>query len=218
MALDINSLARGRVVTGYSYPQVALYSAAEGVVTYTGVRDLARGVSVTPSITVANGNNILYLDNQAAERGKPRFRTGTLAQAVDGLLVASERMIMGIPQTAVEVVTVGETNYDMNVYDRSQDIPYVGEGVVVQAQSNGIVFYYAFVYRKLQFDQFDVPAVTEGQEIDWQTQTLNAQILTDDTPRRAWKWFSDPLETELEAYNICRVALGGTAVQALPLV
>lgn len=218
MALDINSLARGRVVTGYSYPQVALYSAAEGVVTYTGVRDLARGVSITPSITVANGNNILYLDNQAAERGKPKFRTGTLAQVVDGLLVASERLIMGIPQTAVEVVTVGQTNYDMNVYDRSQDIPYVGEGVVVQAQSNNIVIYYAFVYRKLQFDQFDVPAVTEGQEIDWQTQALNAQILTDDTARRAWKWFSNPVETELEAYNICRVALGGTAVQALPLV
>lgn len=218
MAININSLARGRVVTGYSYPQVALYSAENGVVTYSNVRDLARGVSITPSITVANGNNILYLDNQAAERGKPRFRTGTLAQAVDGLLVDSERMIMGIPQTAVETVTVGENNISMNVYDQSQSIPYVGEGVVVQAQSNGIVFYIAFVYRKLQFDQFDVPAVTEGEEIDWQTQTLNAQILTDDTTRRAWKWFSNPLETELEAYNVCRVVLGGTAVQALPLV
>ena len=216
MALDLNSLARGRVVTGYSRPQVALYNNNNGVVTYTGVRDLARGASMTPSITVSGGNP-LYLDNQQSERGKPRFRAGTLAQEVDGLLVASERFIMGIPDSAVETVTIGQNNVRFNTYSKTQDIPYVGEGVCVQAQSNGIVFYIAFVYRKLQFDQFDVPAVTEGQEIEWQRQQLSAQIMVDDTPNRYWKWFSDPLETELEAYNACRVALGGEPVQALPM-
>lgn len=217
MAIDLNNLARGKVVTGFSYPQVALYTAANGVVTYTGVRDLARGVSINPQITTSNGNNILYLDNQAAEHGKPKFRSGTLPMVVDGLLVDSEKMIMGIPVGATETVTIGNgQNVGFTTYGNDQDIPYVGVSVVVQFQSNGIVFYQGFVYRKAQFNQFDIPATTEGQEIDWQTQNLNAQLMVDDTPKHDWKWFSEPLETELEAYNACRVALGGEVVEALP--
>lgn len=217
MAIDLTKLARGKVVTGYGYPQVALYNAAAGVVTYSNVRDLARGVSISPQITTSNGNNILWLDNQAAERGKPKFRSGTLPMVVDGLLIDSEKMIMGIPQGATEIVQVGQDNVTFTSYDNRQDIPYVGTGVTVQYQSNGIVFYQGFVYRKTQFDQFDIPAATEGQEIDWQTQNLTAQILVDDTARHAWKWFSELMETELEAYNAVRVALGGTAVTELPI-
>ena len=215
--MDESKLASGQVVTGFSYPQVALYEASNGSVTHTGVRDLARGVSVTPQITVANGDNILYLNNRAAERGKPHFRTGTLQLGVDGLRVAAEKMIMGIPNTSKETVTVGQTAVNFNTYDDDQDIPYVSLGVVVQVQSNGNVYYIAFIYTKLQFNTFDVPATTEGQEIDWQTQSLTAQMFTDDTAKHSWKWFSDPLATELEAYNAVRVALGGTAVEALPI-
>lgn len=217
--MDESKLASGQVVTGFSYPQVALYSAANGVVTHTGVRDLARGANLNPQITVANGDNILYLNNRAAERGKPHFRTGTLGVGVDGLRVASEKMIMGIPETSTETVTIGQGNdVEFYTYDEDQDVPYVSLGVVVQVQSNGTVYYIAFIYTKLQFNQFDVPATTEGQEIDWQTTSLSAQILIDDTPKHAWKWFSEPLDSELKAYNACRVALGGTAVETLPLI
>lgn len=219
MAIDTNALARGKVVTGFSYLQVALYNAQAGVVTYTGVRDLARGVSINPQITTSNGNNILYLDNQAAEHGKPKFRSGTLPMVVDGLLVESEKMIMGIPEGATETVTVADgQNVGFTTYGNDQNIPYVGIAVVVQFQSNSIVFYQGFIYRKAQFDQFDIPATTEGQEIDWQTQHLQAQLMVDDTPKHNWKWFSEPLETELEAYNACRVAMDGEVVEALPAV
>jgi hypothetical protein len=107
---------------------------------------------------------------------------------------------------------------NFTAYDDDQNIPYVGLSVNVQVQSNGIVYYIGFIYRKLQFNTFDVPATTEGQEIDWQTQSLSAQILTDDTAAHAWKWFSEPLATELAAYNACRAALGGSPVEALPIV
>ena len=216
--MDESKLARGQVVTGFSFPQVALYSADNGVVTYSGVRDLARGVSVNPQITVANGDKVLYLDNRAAERGKPHFRTGTLGLVVDGLRVAAEKMLMGIPESSISAVTVNGENISFIMYDDNQNIPYVGLSVIAQVQSNGIVYYIGFIYRKLQFNTFDVPATTEGQEIDWQTQNLSAQILIDESPLHTWKWFSEPLATELEAYNACRVALGGTAVEALPIV
>lgn len=217
--MDESKLASGQVVTGFSFPQVALYSASGGIVTHTGVRNLARGVSINPQITVANGGNILYLNNRASERGKPHFRTGTLGVGVDGLRVASEKMIMGIPVESTETVNIGNNqSVEFYTYDDDQNVPYVSLGVVVQLQSNGEVYFIGFVYTKLQFDQFDVPATTEGQEIDWQTQTLTAQILTDDTARHAWKWVSEPLESELDAYNACRVALGGNPVESLPLL
>lgn len=219
MAIDLTKLARGKVVTGFGYPQVALYNAAAGVVTYSGVRDLARGVSISPQITTSSGDNILWLDNQAAERAKPKFRSGTLPMVVDGLRIESEMMIMGIPAEATETVQVGTgKSVVFTSYDNRQNIPYVGTGVTVQYQSNGIVFYQGFIYRKTQFDQFDIPAATEGQEIDWQTQNLTAQILVDDTARHAWKWFSELVETELEAYNAVRSALGGSPVEALPIL
>lgn len=217
--MDESKLASGQVVTGFSFPQVALYAASGGIVTHTGVRNLARGVSINPQITVANGGNILYLNNRAAERGKPHFRTGTLGVGVDGLRVDAEKMIMGIPETSTETVNIGnETTVEFYTYDDNQNVPYVSLSVVVQMQSNGEEYYVAFVYTKLQFDQFDVPATTEGQEIDWQTQSLTAQILTDDTAHHSWKWFSEPLESELDAYNACRVALGGNPVESLPLL
>ncbi len=218
MAINEAELARGAVVTGYSYPVVALYAAAAGAVTYSNGRDLARGINITPSIEVANENNTLYADNQAAEEGQRRFRTGTLALAVDGLLTASEKMIMGLGATSIENVTVGQNSVKFNTYGKEQKIPFVGLGCAVRFQSNGIEFFRAFVYRKLIFSQFDVPAATEGEEIDWRTQALSARIMRDDTAKRSWKWFSDPLETELEAYNAYRTVLGMAAAEALPAV
>lgn len=218
MAINENDLARGAVVTGYSYPIVALYAANAGTVTYSQGRDLARGVNITPSIEVANENNTLYTDNGAAEEGQRKFRTGTVALTVDGLLTASEKMIMGLGEGSAEAVTVGQNSVNFNTYGRAQKIPFVGLGSAVRFQSNGIEFFRAFVYRKLIFTQFDVSAATEEQEINWQRQALSARIMRDDTAKRSWKWFSDPLETELEAYNAARAVLGMTAVEALPVI
>lgn len=214
--MDESTFASGAVVTGFSYPVVALYTAAAGVVTYSNGRDLARGVNIVPSIEVANEDNTLYANNQSAEEGQRRFRSGTVAITVDGLLTASERMIMGLPETAKTQVTVGQGTINFNTYGRSQKIPYVGYGNVVRYQSNGEEFFVAFIYRKMIFSQFDVPAATEGQEIDWQTQELSAKLMRDDTPERCWKWFSDPLATELEAYNAVRAVFGMSAAAALP--
>lgn len=216
--MDESNFALGAVVTGFSFPVVALYAAAAGVVTYSSGMDLARGVNIVPSIEVANEDNTLYANNQAAEEGQRRFRSGTVAITVDGLLTAAERMIMGLPQAAKKEVTVGSETVNFNTYGKNQKIPYVGYGNVVRYQSNGEEFFRAFVYRKMIFSQFDVPAATEAQEIDWQTQELSAKLMRDDTPERDWKWFSDPLATELEAYNAARVVLGMTVAQTLPPV
>jgi len=214
--METTNFAVGAVTTGFSFPQIATYSAASGVVTYSEVMDLARGVSINPQITVANSNNIFYANNAAAERGAPKFSSGNVGLTVDGLLIVAEKRIMGIPGSSKAIVTVGEENFELTNYDDDQSIPYVGLSVVLKQQSKGKTFYRAFIYRKIQFAQFDIPANTEGENIDWQTTALTAAIFRDDTPKHPWKSISDPVATQLEAYNIGRVFLGGEAAQALP--
>ena len=104
--MDTTGFAVGAVTTGFSYPVVARYNAANGVVTYSDLTDLARGVSFNPQIVVANSNNIFYANNQAAERGTPKFSSGTVGLTVDGLLIPAEQLIMGIPGTSKETITV----------------------------------------------------------------------------------------------------------------
>lgn len=215
--MDTTGFAKGQVVTGFSFPIVAKYVNNNGTITYTDGMDLARGIDVDPQIETANENNTLWANNRAAEEGQRKFRRGTLNLGVDGLLITAEKLIMGIPSAAANTVSVGQATVAFTSYGNDQNIPYVGVGFVVQSQSNGVVFYRAFVYRKLRFAQFDVPAATEGEDIDWQTQQLSATILVDDTARGDWKWFSEPLGTELEAYNAARAALDMETAAALPV-
>ena len=216
MAIDPNSLASGQVVTGFSFPIVARYSAEGTTVTYSDGMDLARGVSLDPDIETAGDDNVFYANNRSAETAQRRFRLGTLNMTVDGLLRAAENLIMGLGANTTSQITVGDGSVTMNDYGDGQQIPYVGVGAIVRSQSNGVEMFRAVVYPKVRFEQFAVSAETEGEEIDWQTTDLSAQISRDDSPRHNWQRVSDPLETELEAYNTVRVILGLPVASSLP--
>lgn len=216
MAVDPNTLAAGQVVTGFSFPVVALYNNNGGTVTYTDGMDLARGVSLDPDVATSGDENIFYANNRSAETAQRRFRNGSLSLTVDGLLTAAEKLIMGLGAAAASTVTVGEATVNMTDYGEGQQIPYVGVGAVVRSQSNGVELFRAVVYTKCRFEQFNLPAATEEEDIDWQTTELNAQLNRDDTAKHNWQRVSEPLATELEAYNVVRVILGLEAVQALP--
>ena len=216
MAIDPNTLAAGKVVTGFSFPVVALYNNNGGTVSYTDGMDLARGVSLDPDVATSGDENIFYANNRSAETAQRRFRNGSLSLTVDGLLTAAEKLIMGLGAAAASTVTVGQAAVNMTDYGEGQQIPYVGVGAVVRSQSNGVEFFQAVVYTKCRFEQFNLPAATEEEDIDWQTTELNAQLNRDDTDKHNWQRVSEPLATELEAYNVVRVILGLEAVQALP--
>ena len=55
--MDESKFAAGQVVTGFSFPVVALYQNNGGTVSYTGGMDLARGVSVDPDIETSGDDN-----------------------------------------------------------------------------------------------------------------------------------------------------------------
>lgn len=213
--MAVSHLASGAVITGFSYPVVAAYTVSSGTITYSSTQILARGVSVSPSIETQGGtDNTFYANNAAAEEAPQKFRRGTATFTVDGLLRAAEDLILGVVTSTA--TTVGTATVSVFENDDDQEIPYVGVGYVIRRQSAGEVFYQAVVYPKTRFAQFTPGAATEGDDIDWQTTEIEATLLRDDSAKHCWQKVSEPLATELEAYNTVLVLLGGSAAAAVP--
>lgn len=213
--MALGTLAKGAVTTGFSYPVVAKYVNSSGVVSYTGGMDMARGVSVSVNIETGGDGNTFYANNAAAEEAPRKFKRGTLDLTVDGLLRSAEDLILGTLTTTSVTVATGKS-VEISINDDDQNIPYVGYGNVIRRQSAGQVFYQGVVYPKTRFTQFAPGAATEQDDIDWQTQELEATLLRDDSAKHAWQKVTAPVETELEAYNAVRVLLGMTAATVLP--
>ena len=196
--------ANGRVITGYSMPRVALYSAEGNTVTYTSVQPLARGVDVSIEPETADSNDF-YADNVLAETASGQFSGGTLTMNVDGLKDAARKLIMGLP-TATEV-TVGSETVDVYDYDNRQVIPYVGVGFVVRYMEDGVTSYMPVVLPKVQFAVEGLEAATQEEEIDWQTQELTASIMRDDTTEQKWRRVAAAQTTEAKAVAVIEALL-----------
>ena len=91
--MDNTNFATGQVVTGFSFPVVALYSSNNGAPTYSNGMDLARGVEFSPEIETSGDDNDFYANNRASEGAQRRFRSGTLGLTDDGVLRAAETTI-----------------------------------------------------------------------------------------------------------------------------
>lgn len=169
--------ANGRVITGFSYPYVALYSESGGTISYTSGQILARGVNVDLSIDAADDNNF-YADNVVAESATGMFGGGTCTLTVDGLLTAAEKLILGLPTADGDGWTA---------YGDAASIPYVGLGFIVRYMSDGVTTYVPIVLNKVKFKMPNLSAATQEEEIDWQTQELEAVIMRDDSSAHNWK-------------------------------
>lgn len=97
-------MANGRVITGFSDVYVAKYSNTDGTTTYSVGVPLGRGVSLSLDVNFSE-DNILYADNQAAEKAYGEFSDGTATITIDGLPGETEALVIGL--TAAEEVTIG---------------------------------------------------------------------------------------------------------------
>lgn len=195
-------MAAGRVLTGFSLPYVALYSNSGTTITYTSGQKLARGVEVTVA-PEASEANVFYADNVSAETSGGIFTGGTVTLTVDGLKDAARRLIMGL--TTTESVTVGtNTTVAMDVFDDDQVAPYVGVGFIARYMEDGDTTYVAYILPKCQFNLSELSAATQEEEIDFQTQELEANILRDDSAKHAWKKISAEQETEAAAEAVIK--------------
>lgn len=157
-------MANGRVVTGFSYPFVATYSANGGTITYSSGQALARGVDVTLSPESSN-DNIFYADNRQAENAGGKITGYTLSLTVDGLKDAAEKLIFGYPAAQTGWTSVGGD---------SQSVPYCGVGWLTRYMEDGVASFVPTVCSKVRFTAIERSAATQEEDIDWQTQSLEA--------------------------------------------
>lgn len=181
----------GKIVTGFSKPYVALYSASAGTITYTSGQLLSQGVSVSGSADQADDNNF-YADNVISETESGVFTSGELSLTVKGLEQDAEKLIMGLP-------TAGENGFV--AYDDDQSVPDVGIGFVVRYMQDGVTTYTPVIYPRCAFQFPNVDAATQEENIDWQTQELTATIKRAEDAKRTWKYMGDAETTEAAAVD-----------------
>lgn len=200
--------AAGKVITGFSSPYVAKYSASGGTVTYSDGMRLARGVSVSINPEVGDANPF-YADNVEAETVPGVFTGGTADLVVDGLLNTAEAFVYGLPEP--ESLSYGESKtVEVYSYGEGMEIPYVGIGFVIRFMSGGVTTYAPMLLTKTRFQTPNTEAATQEESIEWQTQTLTADLMRDDSADRNWKKIAADQATEAEAEEIVKAMLNIT--------
>ena len=190
--------AVGTVITGFSKPYVALYTAEDGVVTYSSAQRLARGVSVSSSPESSDSNNF-YADNITAESLAGQFTGGQVTLTVDGLFQDSEKLIQGLP-TADAAGFVH--------YNDQQQKPFCGIGFIVRYMSDGITYYTPRIFTKGTFNQMETSAETQGEEVEFQTQELVFNIMKDDTQYHDWMLVGADYSSEAQAEEVIKDYFG----------
>ena len=189
--------AAGRVCTGFSKPYVATYSNSGTSVTYSSGQLLARGVSVNLQPESAEDNNF-YADNIVAESAAGEFIGGTVELEVDGLFRDTEDLIFGAP-TAVDG-WVGD--------DDANSTPFCGVGFIVRWMSDGVTTFQPVVLPKVKFNIPEEERSTQEDEIDWQTTTITATLMRDDTTNKNWRYRGAEFSTEALAEEELKEFLG----------
>ena len=194
-------MAVGRVITGFSKPYVALYTATEqsGVytVSYSNGQVLARGVSVEISPDSPSDNKF-YADNIQAENAGTVFTGGTATITVDGLKSAAQKLVFGLATAD----SAGWLHYST-----AQAIPYLGFGCIVRYMEDAVTSYEPLILPKIQFQPEATNANTQEEDIDWQTQALSTTLLRDDTSGHDWKLVGTACTTEAAAESMIKTFL-----------
>lgn len=172
-------MANGKVTTGFSYPFVAKYSASGTTVTYSSGQALARGVDVTLS-PESSSDNIFYADNREAENAGSKITGYTLTLTVDGLHEGAERLITGLPAAVNDWTAVGGD---------SQEVPYLGVGWITRYMEDGVTSFVPTVCSKVRFSAIEKAAATQEEDIDWQTQSLEARGFRSDSAEHEFYQF-----------------------------
>lgn len=181
-------MPNGKVGTGLRKPYVALYSNNGTTVTHTSGRPLGRITAFSADIETGEDNEF-HADDVVAEVAPQRFRSGTLSITIDGLLKETAQLILGLATPDQD----GTLHYG-----DSTTPPYMTFGVMRRYVSGGVESFTGIVFTKIRFASPNEEGATQEEEIDWQTQALEATILRDDTAGHDWKLTND-FDTEAEA-------------------
>jgi phi13 family phage major tail protein len=193
-------MAAGRVITGFSKPYVAKYTANGSAVTYSDGMILARGVSVSLAPESADDNNF-YADNVVAESAGGVFTGGTATLTVDGLNPNARALAMGLAEADTEGwIEDGD----------STEAPYLAVGYIVRYMSGGDVIYVPTVLAKTKMAIPAEEAATQEDQIAWQTTAIDFTLMRDDTENHTWRYIGADCATEAAAVAALKAKLNIT--------
>lgn len=204
-------------VIGVSKPKYAIYEYDEATkqIRYTNGGSLGRATEVDITINTSEDNN-LRADNGIAETDR-QFTDGTFTVGTDHLSQDVSKAILGVrEETLEEIPGVTDEGVKELIYDDSMENPYLGLGVIIKTQLKNKVGWRAVMLTKTMFNVPDESATTQGEQIEWQTPSLVATILRDDSEIHRWKREATfTTEAQAEAYldyrlGITPVSGGGT--------
>lgn len=167
---------------GLSKCYAAVYSESSGVITYSDGTIIGKAVEFSTSFDTADDNN-LYADNAIAETDRT-FAGGTLTISTDDLSQAASALILGITPSTI---TVDGNSVSELIFNDDMLTPDMGYGTIVKKKVNNAYKFRAVVLTKIKFNIPDEAATTQGETIEWQTPSLTATIMRDDSAKHAWK-------------------------------
>lgn len=182
---------------GVSKPYVARYiDNGDSSVSYLDGVCLAKATEISASIETGE-NNMLYADNGVAESDKS-FAGGTLTVGVDDLTQEGSKVILGVKEGKI---TVNGVEVSELIYDDDTVAPNLGFGCIIKKMKNQVTLWRAVVFTKIMFGIPEDAATTQGESIEWQTPSIEAQIMRDDSEKHTWKREATfDSEAQAEAY------------------
>lgn len=179
---------------GLSKPYYAKYAAANQVVTYSGGAAIGKAVNATIEPD-DNDTEIFYADNGPAESMQV-FSGGSLTLEVDRLNASVVGDLLGI--TPGSSTTPSGTTLD---FSAEAVVPYVGVGLIVKNIVDNAQVWMGILLPKVQFVMPSLDLSTQGEEIEFSGNELEATILRDDTSSASWmKWGYFTTEANAEAW------------------
>lgn len=171
---------------GVSCPYYAIYNNVNDTVTYSEGGVLGKMTEVDVTINTSEDNN-LYADNGIAETDR-QFTDGTLTVGTDDLSQDVSKAILGAKEVELEEIPgITDTGVKELIFDDDMANPYLGQGFIIKKQKNNKVSWRAVIFTKTMYNVPDESATTQGEQIEWQTPSLVAAILRDDTAKHMWK-------------------------------
>lgn len=167
---------------GLSKCYAAKYTSTNGVVSYSDGTLIGKAIEFSTAIEASDNNN-LYADNGIAESDSS-FAGGTLTIGTDDLLQDAAALILGITPSEI---TVGEDSVSELVYNDTINPPDLGYGTIIKKKVGGTSYKHrAVILSKIKFNIPENSATTQGEAIEWQTPSLTATIMRDDSTTHAW--------------------------------
>lgn len=193
---------------GLSKPYAAVYAVNGGTVSYTSGKLCGKAISLELSLEGGN-DNILYADNAPCE-SDTQFAGGSLTIGTDDLYADVMKTFLGMPEESI--TTTGFTNFTTaspKWYKNNDDqvVPYLGFGAIAKKKIGGVIKYVAIIFNKIQFANLAQSMETQGDTVSWQTESIEATVMRDDSTKHDWRWISSDLDTEADAETLIKDAL-----------